>query len=175
MAVPSHHHPPSGCIRRLAAALLTREERTGRAILAAFDHCAPFSPPFGHAMPCRRRRRGAGHDGRDGHAAVDGARGAYTPLACPSRTVCSPTPTPSLIHAVGSHLYVLAQVARHPPPHPSHRPPPPLSRAPLRQVARHEKYRRSADVYSFAMLLFELITHEAPPLPCADVARPLLG
>ena len=28
------------------------------------------------------------------------------------------------------------------------------------QVIRHEKYSRSADVYSFAMILFELLTHE---------------
>ena len=27
-------------------------------------------------------------------------------------------------------------------------------------MIRHEKYSRSADVYSFAMILFELLTHE---------------
>merc|ERR1719231_2043546 len=30
------------------------------------------------------------------------------------------------------------------------------------EVARHEPYRKSADVFSFAMLCFELITHEVP-------------
>lgn len=30
------------------------------------------------------------------------------------------------------------------------------------EVARHERYRKSADVYSFAMLLFELVTHQFP-------------
>mmetsp|Transcript_44021 Transcript_44021/g.129701 ORF Transcript_44021/g.129701 Transcript_44021/m.129701 type:complete len:240 (+) Transcript_44021:538-1257(+) len=30
------------------------------------------------------------------------------------------------------------------------------------EVARHEKYRKSADVYSFSMLLFELLTHQYP-------------
>ena len=29
------------------------------------------------------------------------------------------------------------------------------------EVIRHEKYSRSADVYSFAMILFELLTHQA--------------
>jgi len=30
------------------------------------------------------------------------------------------------------------------------------------EVARHECYRKSADVYSFSMLLFELLTHQFP-------------
>jgi len=30
------------------------------------------------------------------------------------------------------------------------------------EVARHERYQKSADVYSFSMLLFELLTHQAP-------------
>ena len=34
-------------------------------------------------------------------------------------------------------------------------------------MARHERYSKSADVYSFAMVLFELLTHQ---LPFADVA-----
>ena len=47
------------------------------------------------------------------------------------------------------------------------------------EVARHEKYRKSADVYSFAMMLFELVTHEVPfadrlPLQAA-VASSLYG
>ena len=47
------------------------------------------------------------------------------------------------------------------------------------EVARHERYRKSADVYSFGMVLFELITHEVPfadrlPLQAA-VATSLYG
>ena len=29
-------------------------------------------------------------------------------------------------------------------------------------MARHERYSKSADVYSFAMVCFELLTHELP-------------
>ena len=30
------------------------------------------------------------------------------------------------------------------------------------EVIRHERYSRSADVYSYAMILFELLTHQVP-------------
>ena len=47
------------------------------------------------------------------------------------------------------------------------------------EVARHERYRKSADVYSFGMVCFELITHQVPfadrlPLQAA-VATSLYG
>ena len=36
------------------------------------------------------------------------------------------------------------------------------------EVIRHEKYSRSADVYSYAMILYELLTHEVPHSPHPD-------
>ena len=121
MAVLSHHRPfrlhpkARGCSP-------TREDGRGRAILAAFGHCAPFSLPFGHAMPCRRRRRGAGHDGGDGHAAVDGARGAHHRRRFSLAPALVPPPPLTVFPHPSTH-----------PPHTLPPPTPPLPRGPLRR------------------------------------------